>query len=146
MRIYVLNGPNLNLIGTREPEIYGTVTLADVEELCHARAKEFGGEVIFRQSAHEGELVDWIHQAGAEASGLVINGAAYSHTSIAIYDALKNLNISIVEVHFSNIYTREEFRHHSYIAKVAQGVVCGMGAQGYAYAIDFLCAQISNRV
>lgn len=134
--IYVLNGPNLNLLGTREPEIYGKTTLADIKKMVADRAVTLGLETDFRQTNSEGELVTWIQEAGEAASGLILNAAAYSHTSIAIFDALSALEIPIMEVHLSNIFKREEFRHHSYVSPVAQGVICGLGAHGYELALE----------
>jgi 3-dehydroquinate dehydratase-2 len=134
--VYVLNGPNLNLLGTREPELYGRATLADVEKLCRTTAKRHGLAVVFRQSNHEGEIVDWIQEARAKkAVGLIINPAGYTTTSIAILDALFMLEVPIIEVHITNIHKREEFRHHSYISKAARAVIAGCGVQGYALAI-----------
>jgi 3-dehydroquinate dehydratase-2 len=134
--IYVLNGPTLNLLGTREPEIYGRTTLAEIGKLTTARAKTHGLSVVFRQSNHEGELVDWILQARTRSCGLILNAAAYSHTSIAIHDALKTLEVPIIEVHLSNPHTREPFRHRSFVSKVATGVICGLKQQGYLAAVD----------
>jgi len=134
--IYVLNGPNLNLLGTREPHIYGHATLADVEKLCQATARRHGFAVVFRQSNHEGQIVDWINEARSEkASGLIINPAGYTTTSIAILDALLAMEAPVIEVHISNIHAREEFRHHSYVSKAARAVICGFGIDGYALAI-----------
>ena len=144
--VYVLNGPNLNLLGTREPEIYGRATLADVEKLCRATAERLGLALEFRQSNHEGELVDWIHEARAkQAAGLVINPAGYSHSSVAILDALLTLAAPIVEVHISNIHAREPFREHSYVSKAARAVICGFGVHGYALAITGLAAMIDAK-
>jgi 3-dehydroquinate dehydratase-2 len=141
--IYVLNGPNLNLLGTREPETYGRATLADVEKLCRSRAKSHDMAVEFRQSNHEGELVDFIHEAGAKkAAGIVINAGAYTHTSIALHDALMAVKLPAVEVHISNVYAREEFRHHSLLAKAAFASLCGFGIEGYGLAIAGLAARI----
>jgi len=134
--IYVLNGPNLNLLGTREPEIYGKTTLADIKKMVADRAVTLGLETVFRQTNSEGELVNWIQEAREAADGLILNAAAYSHTSIAIFDALSALEIPIMEVHLSNIFKREEFRHHSYVSPVAQGVICGLGAHGYELALE----------
>ncbi len=134
--ILILNGPNLNLLGTREPEIYGATTLADIEANCRAHAKQVGVRVDFRQSNIEGELVDWIQQAPHMATAIVINAAAYTHTSIALHDALKTTGLPIVELHLSNVYKRESFRHKSFISSVADGVMCGFGAHGYVMAID----------
>ena len=133
--IYVLNGPNLNLLGTREPHIYGTTTLNDVQQMCVERAKPLGFEVVFRQSNHEGELVEWIQEAREQGAAVVLNPAAYGHTSIAILDALKTLSIPVVECHLSNPAQRESFRHHTYVSLAATGVVTGFGADSYAIAI-----------
>lgn len=139
--IYVLNGPNLNLLGTREPEKYGHSSLADVEKLCRERAKKHGLAVEFRQSNQEGDLVDWIHEAGrAKACGIVINPAGYTTTSIAILDALLGTNMPAVEIHITNIHTRESFRHNSYISRAAKAVICGFGVEGYGLAIDGLAS------
>jgi 3-dehydroquinate dehydratase-2 len=134
--IYVLNGPNLNLLGTREPHIYGTTTLDDVRQLCEARAKPLGFTVEFRQSNHEGELVEWIQEAREKAAALVLNPAAYGHTSIAILDSLKTLAIPVVECHLSNPAAREEFRRSTYVSLAATGVVSGFGAASYELAIE----------
>lgn len=131
--IYVLNGPNLNLLGEREPDIYGHETLADVQAICEAAAEGF--TVVFRQSNHEGELVDWIQEARTQASALVINPAAYGHTSVAILDAIKALNIPVIECHLSNLFAREAFRHHSFITPVASGLISGFGAGSYDLAV-----------
>jgi 3-dehydroquinate dehydratase-2 len=141
--IYVLNGPNLNLLGQREPETYGSDTLADVEKLCEATAASFGLSVDCRQSNREGELIDFIHEAKREdAAGIVINGGGYSHTSIAIHDALTAVKIPTIEVHISNVYARESFRHHSYIAKASIASLTGFGINGYRLAIIGLAAKI----
>lgn len=140
--IHIINGPNLNLLGTREPEIYGTTTLADIEAMCEARAAAHGMQAVCFQSNDEGELVNTIQQARAQAAGLIINAGAYSHTSVAILDALQAVEAPIMEVHLSNIFAREEFRHHSYISGIAAGVICGLGAQGYEMAIDALAARV----
>lgn len=134
--IYVLSGPNLNLLGTREPEIYGHQTLDDVRGLCEARAKALGHEVVFRQSNHEGELVDWIQEAREKACALVLNPAAYGHTSIAILDALKMLGIPVIECHLSNPAAREAFRRKTYVSLAATGVVSGFGAASYELAVE----------
>ncbi|MDB5407007.1 MAG: aroQ [Rhodospirillales bacterium] len=133
--ILVLNGPNLNLLGLREPEIYGHETLADIEEACLELASELALSVEFRQTNHEGQLVDWIHEARQSADGIVINAGAYSHSSIAILDALTAAGLPVIEVHMSNIYRRESFRHVSYVSRVAQGVICGLGGHGYELAL-----------
>jgi len=140
--IYVLNGPNLNLLGTREPEKYGHSTLADVEELCRETAKRFGLGVEFRQSNHEGTLVDWIQEAREKAAGVVLNPAGYTTTSVAILDAILAAGIPVIEVHITNIHARESFRHDSYVSKVARAVVCGFGVTGYTLAISGLAALI----
>ena len=134
--IYVLSGPNLNLLGTREPEIYGRQTLDDVRDLCEARAKSLGHEVVFRQSNHEGALVDWIQEARDAACALVINPAAYGHTSIAILDALKMLSIPVIECHLSNPAAREAFRRETYVSLAATGLVSGFGANSYELAVE----------
>jgi 3-dehydroquinate dehydratase-2 len=134
--IYVLNGPNLNLLGVREPHIYGKTTLADIEQACAALAKALGFSLEFRQSNHEGQLVDWIQEARTEASALVINPAAYGHTSVALLDALKTLSIPIVECHLSQLATREDFRHQTYVSKAATGIVAGFGAKSYELAVQ----------
>lgn len=136
--ILVLNGPNLSLLGLREPEIYGHETLADIEARVVARAEPLGFAVDFRQSNHEGVLVDWIQEARGRAAGIVINPAAYSHTSVALHDALKATDLPVIEVHLSNIHTREPFRHHSFVSPVASAIVVGFGAYGYELAIDGL--------
>lgn len=140
--VHVLNGPNLNLLGQREPHIYGSTTLADIEKQVAARAKALGLAVVCRQSNHEGELVDWIHEARQEASGLILNAGAYSHTSIAIHDALAALDMPVVEVHISNVYKRESFRHHSTISSVATGVICGLGTIGYELALEAIKSKL----
>jgi 3-dehydroquinate dehydratase-2 len=134
--ILVLNGPNLNLLGVREPKTYGSETLADIEEACLERAAALDLAVDFRQSNHEGQLVDWIQEARESADGIVINAGAYTHTSIAILDALRACELPIVEVHLSNIFAREPYRHHSYVSAIARGVICGFGAQSYILALD----------
>lgn len=142
--IHVLNGPNLNLLGTREPEVYGTETLEDIHDRCDRKAQELGFVIDFRQSNAEGDLIHWIQEARANASGLIINAGAFSHTSIAILDALLACSIPIVEVHLSNIFTREPFRHRSYVSKAAKGVICGFGGLGYELAIEALAASITR--
>jgi 3-dehydroquinate dehydratase-2 len=141
--IYVLNGPNLNLLGTREPETYGYASLADVEKLCRATAEQFGLAADCRQSNREGELIEFVHEAHAKkAAGIVINAGGYSHTSIALHDALAAVRIPAVEVHISNIYARESFRHRSLTAKAAFAALCGFGIDGYRLAITGLAAKI----
>lgn len=134
--ILVLNGPNLNLLGVREPKTYGSETLADIEEACLERAAALDLSLDFRQSNHEGQLVDWIQEARESADGIVINAGAYTHTSIAILDALRACELPIIEIHLSNVFAREAYRHHSYISSVARGVICGFGAQSYILALD----------
>jgi 3-dehydroquinate dehydratase-2 len=134
--IFVLNGPSLNLLGQREPEIYGRATLADVETLARQRASALHLDIEFRQTNHEGLMIDWIHEGRAAASGIIINAGAWTHTSIAIMDALKASERPIVEVHLSNPYAREEFRQKSYVSLVAEAVICGLGPQGYVVAVD----------
>lgn len=144
--IYVLNGPNLNLLGKREPEKYGHATLDDVEALCRSTAKEHGFEIEFRQSNKEGELVDFVHEAAKKnAAGIVINPAGYTTTSIALMDAILAVNLLTVEVHITNIHARESFRHNSYISKAARGVICGLGVEGYALAIDGLVRLLKKK-
>jgi 3-dehydroquinate dehydratase-2 len=134
--IYVLSGPNLNLLGTREPEIYGRDTLDDIRQRCEARAKALGCEIVFRQSNHEGELIDWVQEARTQASALVINPAGYGHTSIALLDALKTAEVPIVECHLSNPAAREDFRRTTYVSLAATGVVSGFGAASYELAVE----------
>jgi 3-dehydroquinate dehydratase II len=139
--VYVINGPNLNLLGTREPEKYGRATLTDVEALCREAARRHGLAVEFRQTNREGEIVDWIHEAGrSQAAGIILNAAAYTHTSIAILDAIMAAAVPTIEVHITNIHAREEFRHHSYVSRAAKAVLCGFGVAGYGLAIDGLAA------
>lgn len=141
--VLVLNGPNLNLLGTRKPEVYGTTTLADVEKLCRQEAGKLGLELMFRQSNHEGQLIDWIHETGAavktgDSIGAVFNPGAYTHTSVALHDAIEGASLPVIECHISNVHQREEFRHHSYISPVARGIVVGFGVYGYVLAIQGL--------
>jgi 3-dehydroquinate dehydratase-2 len=141
--VFVLNGPNLNLLGTREPQIYGSTTLADVEKLCRQTAASLALDVDFRQSNHEGELIDWIHEAGRRADegsvlGVVLNPGAYTHTSIALHDAIAGVNVPVIECHISNVHARESFRHHSYVSSVARAVILGFGVAGYPLAIEGL--------
>ena len=140
-KILVLNGPNLNLLGTREPAVYGSATLADVEALCRDTGARLGVAIECRQSNHEGELVGWIHEAGAaqrsgELLGVVFNAGAYTHTSVALHDAIKGTGVQLVELHISNVHAREPFRHHSFLSSVATGIVVGFGIDGYALAIE----------
>ena len=143
--IFVLNGPNLNLLGQREPEIYGHTTLADIEAMSRARATVLGLTIDFRQTNHEGELVDWVQQARTGAAGVVLNAGAYTHTSVALHDALKAVEVPVIEVHISNPYRREPFRHVSYVSPAATGAICGVGAQGYALAIEALATLIAGK-
>jgi 3-dehydroquinate dehydratase-2 len=147
--IWVLNGPNLNLLGTREPGIYGASTLADVEQVCRGAAQPHGLDVDFRQSNHEGELIDWLHAAGAAAPGsvvgIVLNAGAYTHTSVALHDAVKAIFPPVIEVHLSNVHAREPFRHHSYLSPACAGIVVGFGVAGYAMAIDGLARAAAAR-
>ncbi|RZO69148.1 MAG: type II 3-dehydroquinate dehydratase [Parvularculaceae bacterium] len=138
-RIFILNGPNLNLLGQREPEIYGSTTLAEIEAACRNHASKLGVSVEFRQSNHEGDLVDWVQEAANAGADIVLNAAAYTHTSIALHDALKAAAaVEIVEVHLSNVHARERFRARSYVSKVANGVICGFGITSYLLALDAL--------
>jgi 3-dehydroquinate dehydratase-2 len=134
--VFVLNGPNLNLLGSREPEIYGRDTLDDVRKKTEARAKAAGLAIDFRQSNHEGELIDWIQEARTKASGIILNAGAFSHTSIGILDALSAAELPVIEVHLSNIFRRESFRQHSYVSTAAKGVICGLGVHGYELAVE----------
>jgi 3-dehydroquinate dehydratase-2 len=141
--LYVLNGPNLNLLGTREPEVYGSETLEDLRQRCERKAESLGLSVVFRQSNLEGELVTWIQEARTDACGLIVNAGAFTHTSIAMLDALLACQVPTIEVHLSNIFTREPFRHRSYISKAAKGVICGFGGLGYELAIEALAATVT---
>jgi 3-dehydroquinate dehydratase-2 len=141
-RVLVLNGPNLNMLGTREPGTYGTETLPDIERMVKAEGKALGLTVTARQSNHEGELVTWIQEALGKFEAIVINPAAYSHTSVAIHDALRAVGLPVVEVHLSNIFAREPFRHHSYVSSVATGVICGLGTAGYRLALRALAEKL----
>ncbi len=142
-KVLVLNGPNLNLLGAREPAVYGTETLADVERLCRDEGAKLGVVVDCRQSNHEGQLIDWIHEAGREIAagdmiGVVFNPGALTHTSVALHDAIKGASATVVELHISNVHAREEFRHHSFISPAARGIVVGFGVEGYPVAIGAL--------
>ncbi|MFD6893911.1 type II 3-dehydroquinate dehydratase [Rhodococcus sp. NPDC060086] len=141
----VLGGPNLNLLGQREPALYGTATLADLEALCTRVADELGYDIDFRQSNHEGDLVDFVHEIRDTASGLVVNAAAYTHTSIALHDALVTVAAPVIEVHLTNVHAREEFRHVSYVAPVAAAVIAGFGAAGYDFALRHLASLDTHR-
>ena len=140
--IYILNGPNLNLLGQREPAVYGHATLEDVRDRTAARASQFGLDIEFRQSNTEGDLVDWIQESRSKAAGLIINAGAYTHTSVAILDALLATDIPSVEVHLSNIFQREEFRHHSFISSACIGVICGFGVKSYELAVEALAERL----
>lgn len=142
--IFVLNGPNLNLLGVREPHVYGTDTLDDLRRRCEARAKSHGLLCDFRQSNHEGQLVDWVQEARTTAAGIIINAAAYTHTSVALLDALNAAERPVIELHLSNIHRREAFRHHSYISAAATGMICGFGAAGYELAVDAMAALLQK--
>jgi 3-dehydroquinate dehydratase II len=141
--VLVLNGPNLNLLGTRKPEVYGTTSLADVEEMCREVAGKLGLDLDFRQSNHEGQLIDWLHECGravkaGESIGAVYNPGAHTHTSVALHDAIEGAEVPVIECHISNVHKREEFRHHSFISPVASGIVVGFGVHGYVLAIQGL--------
>jgi 3-dehydroquinate dehydratase-2 len=144
-RLLILNGPNLNLLGTREPDTYGTVTLAEIEAQSKAQAEKLGFEVDFRQTNVEGSLVDWIQEGGLSAAGIILNAAAYTHTSVALHDAVAAIDKPVIEVHLSNIFAREAYRHHSYLSDVAAGVICGFGAHGYMLAIDALACMLRDQ-
>ena len=141
--LYVLNGPNLNLLGVREPDIYGRETLADIQTLCEAAAD--GATVVFRQTNHEGELIDWVHEAREKASAVILNAAAYTHTSVALLDALKTLSVPVIECHLSNPATRERFRHRSYVSSVATGVISGFGPRSYELAVKAALGLVQER-
>ena len=141
--VFILNGPNLNMLGKSEPALYGTGTLADIEAMCAARAKELGLSIDFRQDNREGVLVDWLQEAGEKAAGIVLNAGAYTHTSIAIHDAIRGTGLPVIEVHLSNIFARETFRHHSFVSPVAKGMICGLGPQGYVLALEALATIIA---
>lgn len=136
--VLILNGPNLNLLGTRQPDVYGHTTLADIETMCMDHGAQIGMDVAFHQSNHEGVLVDHIHAARGTHDGIILNAGAYTHTSIALMDAIASVEVPAIELHLSNVHAREEFRHKSYIAKVCVGIICGFGARGYTLAMDAL--------
>ena len=144
IKIYILNGPNLNLLGEREPDIYGSETLKDIENILLGFEKKNNLEIIFKQTNHEGELIDFIHEAGKKGDGVIINPAGYTHTSIALYDALLTLSIPITEVHISNIYKREKFRHSSYVSMAANSVISGLGIDGYVVALESILKNFNN--
>lgn len=141
-KIYVLNGPNLNLLGDREPDIYGNVSLKDIEKSLSNYGKKNNSEIYFKQTNHEGELIEFVHEASKKANAIIINPAGYSHTSVALLDALLTVKIPIIEVHISNIFRREDFRHNSYVSKAAVGVISGLGIEGYLYALKFLLDEL----
>jgi 3-dehydroquinate dehydratase-2 len=143
--VLILNGPNLNLLGTREPHIYGSATLADVEKMCQARAKQRGVAISFRQSNSEAQIVEWIHEGINGADGIIINPAAYTHTSVAILDALNMVKAPIIELHISNPHKREPFRHHSYVTFAATALICGLGVNGYPIAVEAMADLIKAR-
>ena len=142
--ILVLNGPNLNLLGTREPATYGHETLADISRLCADTAAECGLTIEFRQTNHEGELIDWIHGARGRCAGILINPAAWTHTSVAIRDALVASELPVLEVHLSNVHKREPFRHHSFVSSIAVGVICGLGSQGYRLGLQYFSQSLKG--
>jgi len=142
--VFILNGPNLNLLGVRDPSVYGHDTLADIEERCLARAAALDLQIDFRQTNHEGQLVDWVQEARESAEGIILNAGALTHTSVAVLDALSAAGLPIIEVHLSNIFRRESFRHHSYVSLVANGVICGLGAQGYELALEAIASLIEG--
>jgi 3-dehydroquinate dehydratase-2 len=143
--VLVLNGPNLNLLGTREPDIYGTETLADIRAKTEGRAAERGLDIDFRQSNAEHELIEWIQAAKASAAGIILNAGAFTHTSLAIADALAAVGLPVVEVHLSNIFRREHFRHHSHMSRLAEGVICGFGSEGYVMAVDAMAHVLARK-
>lgn len=142
--IHILNGPNLNLLGTREPEIYGALTLGEIEQACSAHAHNLGFDIVFRQSNHEGELLDWLHDANVNASAVVFNPAAFTHTSVALHDAVRAIEPPVIEVHLSQTAARESFRHHSYIALAARGSITGLGLQSYLLGINAAVTCLGN--
>lgn len=143
--VFILNGPNLNLLGTREPDIYGTETLETISQACKTHAAGLGLNVDIRQSNTEGELVGWVQEASKTACGLIVNAAAYTHTSVALHDALKASQLPVIEVHLSNVYKREAFRHKSYVSALAEGVICGFGGQGYLFALDAMASTLARQ-
>jgi 3-dehydroquinate dehydratase II len=143
--VHVINGPNLNLLGVREPATYGPVTLAEIEAELRKQAAVLGVELVFRQSNHEGQLVDWVQEAGRAGAGVILNAGAYTHTSIALRDAIKGASAMTIEVHLSNVHARESFRHHSHLAAVAVGVICGFGARSYVLALDAIVPLLAAR-
>lgn len=142
--VLILNGPNLNLLGTRQPDVYGRTTLSDIERMCHDKAQEMSITVDFQQSNVEGELVDMIHAARGAHDGIILNAGAYTHTSIALMDAISSVELPTIELHLSNTHAREEFRHTSYISKVAVGIICGFGAHGYVLAVEAMARHLET--
>ncbi len=142
--VFILNGPNLNLLGVRDPTIYGHDTLADIEERCLARAAALHLAIDFRQTNHEGQLVDWVQEARESADGIILNAGAFTHTSLAVLDALSAAELPVIEVHLSNVFRREKFRHRSYVSLAATGVICGLGAQGYELALEAIARLIAG--
>lgn len=142
--LYVLNGPNINLLGSREPAIYGTTTYAQLEAMCRAKAAALGLAIEFRQTNHEGQLIDWVHEARERAQGIVINPGGLTHTSVSLLDALRASALPVIEVHLSNVHQREEFRRHSYVSLAARAVLCGFGAHGYELALDGLAKIVAG--
>ncbi len=142
--IYILNGPNLNLLGEREPEIYGRATLAEIEAECASKAKALGHSTDFRQTNIEGELISWIQEADKQAGGVILNAAAYTHTSVGLFDALSAVSVPVIEVHLSNPYKRETFRHNSFVSPAARGVICGFGAQSYLLALEAMAKLVGG--
>ncbi|HET7335394.1 MAG TPA: type II 3-dehydroquinate dehydratase [Rhizomicrobium sp.] len=143
--IYVLNGPNLNLLGTREPEVYGRTSLAGIEKRVSARAKDHEFSVVFRQTNHEGEMIDWLQEARTKAAGVILNPAGWTHTSVALLDSCRALDRPLIEVHLSNPHAREPYRRHSFVSEAAKGVICGFGAQSYLLAVDALAALLKDQ-
>ncbi len=143
--VFILNGPNLNLLGVRDPAVYGRDTLGDIEERCLRRAAALKLEIDFRQTNHEGQLVDWIQEARESADAIILNAGAFTHTSLAVLDALSAADLPVIEVHLSNIFRRERFRHHSYVSLAAAGVICGLGAQGYELALEAVARLLAGR-
>jgi 3-dehydroquinate dehydratase-2 len=141
--VFVLNGPNLNMLGKREPDIYGATTLPEIEAACRNAAKALDLEVDFRQTNQEGVLVDWLQEAAEKAKGVIVNPGAYTHTSVALRDAVKGAGVPVIEVHLSNIFARESFRHHSHVSPVAVGVICGFGPKGYLLALEAMKSQLA---
>ncbi len=142
--ILILNGPNLNLLGQRQPEVYGTTTLDDIGEMCAEHARRCGVEIEFAQSNHEGAMIDLIHQAKSLHDGIILNAGAYTHTSVALHDALASVELPAIELHLSNVHARETFRHRSYLAPVVTGIICGFGANGYRLAMDAMCGLLED--